>query len=259
MRYPKLMHPGALDTTSDEDLAAAFRYAADQVSALGQRFGFSVRGYDDPSLPHFCSLPLASRRQAVHALRGYHASLLAGIHADKNLDQPHISTWWAFSTLGLVPSADLFRHFQPDSMIEVYNLEGGQIWRNFQFFRYSSYTLEELHCLHWEKLYERGDEITAKCFAYISQIVGGGPELLLPPDPEYVLTEKCSRDRCVLKVRHYLLSALRNRCGEVAAYIVCTHGKVLAHGAREVPAGPREGGLRARLSLVPPPTPEELS
>lgn len=244
----------ALDTTSDEDLAAAFRQAADQVSTLGQRFGISVKGYEDPALPHFSAMPLESRRNAVHALRGYHTSLLAGIQADKNLDQPHVSTWWAFSTLGLVPPAELFRHFLPDSMIEVYNLEGAQIWRNFHFFRYSSYTLEEIHCLPWNKLYDKGDDVTAECFKYISAVVSGASELLLPDHPEFVLTETCSRDRCVLKVRHYLISSLKNREGNVSAFLVCTKAKILAHGAREVPYAHREGSLlRGHLSLVPPP------
>ncbi|RZA09028.1 MAG: hypothetical protein EOP11_02985 [Proteobacteria bacterium] len=249
------MHHIASDTTSFEDLAAAFRYAANRVSELGQRFGFSVRGYDDATLPHFSALSLLERQKVVHALQGYLHSLEAGIRADKNLDQPHVSTWWAFSSLSLVPVADLFRHFQKDSVIEVFNLEGRQIWRNFHFFRYSSYTLEEMHCLEWPVLYDRGDAVTAQVHEYLERLIGGGPELVLPTLPEYVLLEKCSRDRMMIKVRHYLLSALKDRDGNLQAWIVCTKARDLAHGAKDLPPMNYEprAGLRGRLSLVPPP------
>lgn len=245
-----------LDTTSDEDLAAAFRYAANQVSQLGLRFGFTVRSYDDATLPYFSALPSEARRRVVHALRGYHASLLAGIQADKNFDQPHISTWWAFSTLGLVPVADLFQHFRADSVIEVFSLDGTQIWRNFNFYRFNSYTLEELHCLHWERLYDRGASITAECYGYLERLLSGGPDLVLPTVPEYTLVEKCSRDRYMVKVHHYLLSALKNREGATAAWIICTKSKLIAHDVKETqaPAGqPGAGLLRGHLKLVPSP------
>lgn len=247
----------ALDTTSDEDLAAAFRHAANRVSSLGQKFGFSVRAYDDAALPLFSALSLDARRQALKALKGYLNSLLAGIHADKNLDQPHISTWWAFSALGLRPNADLFRHFRPDTMIEVYTLDNVQIWRNFEFFRYNSYTIEEIHCLNWEALYDRGAENTAMCFEIVSKVFTGETELFLPNHAPYVLTEKCSRDRNVLKVEHYLVSALKDRDGNLGGYLVGTRGDVIAYGGREVPKAspePRpEGLLRSHLRLVTSP------
>ena len=64
-------------------------------------------------------------------------------------------TWYALRQLGLMASGDLFQVLEDTDCIEIYTSEGVQLYRNFQFFEYCSYSLEELMTYPFYELYER--------------------------------------------------------------------------------------------------------
>ena len=71
-------------------------------------------------------------------------------------------TWYAMRSLGIKGPADLFAWIDKEDCVEIYTTEGVQLYRNFQFFKYCSYSLEELMTYPFFELYSRPEWLQAE-------------------------------------------------------------------------------------------------
>lgn len=76
-------------------------------------------------------------------------SMSYGLVDDKRL------TWYALQRLGLRPPGDLFEKIDDADCVEIYNAENIQIFRNFNFCKITSYSLEEILIHPWYELFDR--------------------------------------------------------------------------------------------------------
>ncbi len=66
--------------------------------------------------------------------------------------------------------ADFIDKIKEDDIVEIYNLEGIQIFRNLKFYETTTYGLTDLLTHEWFELYYRSSKITEKLMMYAEQV-----------------------------------------------------------------------------------------
>jgi transcriptional regulator with XRE-family HTH domain len=214
-------------TNADEARVRLFRDFAMRVADLAAKAGVQVEPFENPALPHFQKLMPSLQDQALASLR-LKSEILETWLAGGEASSPNQILWATLSGLGLVPPPELFQHLKPSSIIEIFNLSYFQIWRDFNTLRVNSFTLEEMYCLSGFERFERAPEIDAYILEWSAKlsVAGRGDRVLMLKLPPYPLVEKNSRKLLTLEVEHELVCALRDRDGNMAAWLLMTNARV---------------------------------
>lgn len=150
-------------------------------------------------------------------------------------DSPQL-IWQALKELGLRPPSDLFSYMNDCTVVEVYSPEGIQIFRSFSFFRYCSYSLEELYCENWTNLFARDDEtIVPMIFNFMRSVYDGTEKCTtsLRHVPQHIVRETSSPERLRLKVGvNWGAPLFRENTMEPVATLFLETGELIA---RETP------------------------
>ena len=64
-------------------------------------------------------------------------------------------------------------HIEPQCVVEFYGLDHRQIFRTFNFFEFTSYTVEDLYCRFWFDLYRRDEQVTKDLFESVVPMISG--------------------------------------------------------------------------------------
>jgi hypothetical protein len=87
-------------------------------------------------------------------------------------------------------------------VIEVHSPEGLQLFRNFNFYKYCGYSIEELYSDSWDKLYERDERVASLMFEFVNKIYGGLVRTTVAPEiPPYRARELFSSRRYEVEVK----------------------------------------------------------
>lgn len=109
---------------------------------------------------------------------------------------------------------------EDSDVLEAYDVEGQQIFRNLEIFRYTSYSLTELVSYHWTELYERPAMINEIIFREWAKIVQTDTTLAIPLTiPKHLLKEKMNQNRQVLIELKYAWRMLDER-GNYAGLLI---------------------------------------
>jgi hypothetical protein len=161
-------------------------------------------------------------------MRSYLASLEHTEAMGERLDDPKKFAWYSMSVLGLVPHSDYFRHVTANSVVEIYDLTGHQIWRNFEFFKFCSYTLEEVFCLEWFSRYSRNEKISESCLACVGDLLKNSTLEFVHPDfGPHLVEETCSIDKLIIEMNFDMVARLNNRNGIVSAFSVVSSATLI--------------------------------
>jgi PAS domain-containing protein len=125
--------------------------------------------------------------------------------------------------LGLTPANDLFDKLEDGDVVEIYDRDENQIYRNLQFFRVSSYTFEDLmhyrlHELFGRPLWDMLKLLRELRSARSPKFRGTMTSCLA----EYEVREKLSQRRYRARIKHKYFSPLLDQNGDSVA-LVCTH------------------------------------
>jgi hypothetical protein len=240
------------DINRNFDHVRVFRDLADRICSISNDNGVKVIGYRDPQLPLFNALPVTKQVEVLSRMKIYLHSLEVVEATDSKFENSENVLWHSLSALGLVPPSDMFRRFKSNDIIEIYDLQGIQIWRNFNFLRICSYTLEEMHSLEWHNRYTREEAKSAECLSHLENLLSGKTSDVFFCDiSEHVLEETNSTERYVLQVRHDWAGRLKDRQHQIAAWFLTSQVEILDSKAAAQP--------KPRLSVVPSAPQPELS
>lgn len=226
-----------LKSNSNLERITEFKIAADKICAIAAKKDLKITGYHSPDLPLYSALSDAKQEEALLLVKAYLKSMESAEAVGECLNAVDRSLWHALSTMGLVPPSDLLSRLKPSAVIELYDLQGLQIWRNFNFMRVCSYTLEEIYSIEWFNRYKRDQIHTEECIKNVTTLLSGeSPEVFKPEMSLQIMEETCSQDRLKIRATYDLLSRLKNRDGELAAWLVATSADVIGHAtAQEYP------------------------
>lgn len=206
-----------------------FRELADQLSSLLRDNGYEIHGYTDPSIPHFTELSSTDRSFAMDEVARYLKICTEVVNSGAPLNSSPKFTWRAIRELGLMPPENLFSRIGPGDIVEIYNLSNIQRFRNFLFFKYSSYTVEDLYTRPWTDLFKRHDNaVTDAIISLIATLVSTRDKLLVETGiGSQIIEETLSSRRYVTELNVKHLGVLYNRKDEPSAFIVIEDAKRL--------------------------------
>jgi len=140
---------------TSEHLKQSFRELALVLSSMGASINVPIRPYVLSSLPHFGALSLSEQQNAVMKLAQYVSICQDVIASGGSLKSSRTFVWRAFRAFGWKPSSKLFESMDEDHIVEVYDFNNVQLFRNMKFFEYCSYTLEDIFTRPWMNLFVR--------------------------------------------------------------------------------------------------------
>lgn len=179
------------------------------LATKGQTEGIPVRAYRDPEFTKFRSLPQVEMERNYLNFVIYYEVCSEVLAEGGRLGDSKLVVWRMIKKLGLVPTEDLFSVLEDDDIIEIYDASGIQIFRNFNFFDISSYTLEELYSYPWSDLYERNQFVTKQINDYAIQIFTGQVDHTLPISvPKHNLEERFSLFKHTMEMEERYFSPL---------------------------------------------------
>lgn len=208
------------------ELNDAFKAVAQKISMLLASEGLHRRAYLE-GLPFFGRLSIDQKKDIIQQLSFYQDLCSEQIAEGFTLKDSPTFIWRALRRLGLTPPSDLFSTITQEDIVEIYSSENRQLFRNFNFFEYCSYSFEELHSLEWWHLFQRDGEALRKMFEPISRLMSGEIKESIVPDVEpHLISEISSEDRLSMKYSVRLMSPLlSNR--RPAAYLVVERAELI--------------------------------
>ena len=139
--------------------------------------------------------------------------------------------------LGLIFDKNAYDEINSGDVIEIYNTDLIQVFRNFEFFDVCSYTLLDLLSNEFYELYERGQLINQGLFNAITTL-NSRPFNMAPVNlldlPQHVLQEKFSTDQLRSMVQFKTMYPVYTWPQNFFGYMVIQQGEVLKELPREV-------------------------
>lgn len=206
-----------------------FRRLADRYADYAKQAGIEMSSYRDESLPYFCALTGDLKAAALNSLE-QNISLFEELVAQGlSLKDDKQFVWRMLKKLDLTPTSDFFDKQEEGDVVEIYTLEGRQIFRNLRFFQVTSFTLEEIMCAHWNEFTRRPDEITQQLFALMVRIASGQitETTSLNDIPTHVFEELITSKRHQVEITlRYLAPVSMN--GAVVGALVVNRSRIVA-------------------------------
>lgn len=190
-----------------------------KLSALLANEGIQIKPFIE-GLPYFSKLTEEQKKQVNLQLSFYYELCMEQIEEGYTINDGHTFLWRALRKLGLIPRSDLFELLDNDSVIEIYSNENIQLFRNLNFFKYCSYTFEELHSREWWFNYERDNSITQKVFEYGAKFFDGElTENMQLNIPTHIVREINSHDLLVCEINFGIMGPLLRNKKPVAVIV----------------------------------------
>lgn len=210
----------------DSHLLNRFILVSESLVRLFQQESLTLRPYL-PGTPYFLNLSLAKKTDVVTHLEFYRDLCQSQVAAGESLRHNKQLTWRALSALGLKPSSDLFNHIEDGDILEIYTRDHFQIFRNLNFFDVCTYSLEELFCLEWWKLFSREQSIINSLMDIANHLLSDSCHQGFKPDVQaHVLTEILTPEKCQIEyMMLYCAPLFKNRRNE--AFICIERARVV--------------------------------
>ncbi len=112
---------------------------------------------------------------------------------------------------------------EEDDLIEVYNLENIQVFRNLKFYETTTYSLEDLLLYDWPELYSRPKKMTQQLLDLVASVISQ-PDTEFTKEmsdiPAHYLKEIKATPMQISEVRFRYISPITDLAGNKAGFIV---------------------------------------
>lgn len=81
--------------------------------------------------------------------------------------------WKFFAKMGFTPTSDIFDRIQDHDVIEIYNMDGDQIYRNLNYFDVVSLSVEDLVGMNWQREFKRNRKVTLHLIGLLFRFATG--------------------------------------------------------------------------------------
>ena len=150
-----------------------FRELSLTYREFGRQAGVEMTAFRNPALPLFSEKSPEARAEILRALGICVTICERTVAQGYAINNSPALIWAGLKEFGLRPCSDTFGHITDDNVIEIHSGAGVQIFRNFAFYKYCSYTIEELYCGLWHTLFERDPEPVARCIEFLTDVYTG--------------------------------------------------------------------------------------
>lgn len=218
-----------LDKFQDDDqtLKQQFTEISTALVSLLSAENFKTKAYRDEKLPHFSVLSTAKKIEVINHLEVYYNLCAEHLGEGQALRDSKRFTWRALVKMNLTPLSDLLNRITAGDIVEIYSCDNIQLFRNLEFFDVCSYSLEELFCVEWYRLFRRDQQITDLLGQKVQELLEYKyPEGIVGPLPEHIVTETFSDEKFQSNFFMKVLAPLyQNK--RIAAFICIEHGVII--------------------------------
>lgn len=205
------------------------------LSHLLHSSGIPVEAYRPHSLEQFEKLPSERQLAILEQFSLYVATVKGTIldpqRHDLTLEQEKAILAKNLKRLGLKHSEGSEESIEIGHIIEIYDSHSVQLYRNFEFFRHSSYSLMDLVTTEWFRLYQRPQKITDALIESARQVFIQG-KAIVPDVPSHILREIYSgARRAFLMNVKAIFPLLDEKTGECRAILTKIKADLIAEGA----------------------------
>jgi hypothetical protein len=125
---------------------------------------------------------------------------------------PVQSVWRILSKFNWKPPHDLFDRIHKNDVVEIFLPDHTQLYRNLNYFNFTSYSLTELLFYPWDELFEHQEGFHAKLAENVGKVFVQQSALDYHEMPgPYLGREKFSAERLSVKLQCKAFSPLKNR------------------------------------------------
>jgi len=212
----------------NNEFISLFMTLSNRIAELGRERGIRIVPFRDPALPFFSQKRLEDQRKILGDLSNYLGICEAAVQEGGQLHDPVAISWAAIKELGFRPPSDLFTYVRKDSVIEIHDPVGIQIFRNFRFYSYCSYSLEELHCFPWNHLYSRNDKVLHDLLGWVGKVYSGEIRGTTKTDlPPHVIEENYSPFNYKIQAEVAYIAPLYDETRRPVATVVIEKGSLV--------------------------------
>jgi PAS domain-containing protein len=160
---------------SAEGRVEAFRALTERFAAVAGDEGVEVVPYWGNGPRHFAALPERKQRGVLAHFHRYVTVAEITLELGSTLSEDRHFLWQMFRQLGVHPAANLLDRVARtgDEVVEIYDANFVQIYRNLRFFRHCSYSLDELLSVPFWQLFARDPRITGRILAIATEYFSG--------------------------------------------------------------------------------------
>jgi hypothetical protein len=161
---------------------ATFVDLVERFVALTRAAGFRATAFSGEEPVFFRCLKIEQQAAIVENFRRYVQVCETVVKKGGKLGDDRRLLRQMIETLELRSRPDVFDLIQPMDILEIYDGNFVQLFRNLSFFAVCSYSLDEVLCRPFWELYERDDDYTAKLIALGLQVFTTPSPVTLPVD-----------------------------------------------------------------------------
>lgn len=179
------------------DLAAV--ELLENLASISHAQGYPVKAYTQKALSTLTTLPLEKKENLIKKLQSTINIATAGTEIENNPtgeygERKHVEQ--ALDMYGYeLRDKDFWKTVRKDELVEMYNTDNIQIFRTFNFFTTSSYSLLDLLINEWYSLWERPTGTFDNMFKVVGSIFSGETKGIVPAGvPEHVISEIFNAD-----------------------------------------------------------------
>jgi hypothetical protein len=175
---------------TNEDRVTQFKSFTDEFCAMARTEGVSVLPYEGSGPEHFALLPEVHQVAVLEQFGRYVEVAREVVAQGISLHDDNVFVWRMLQKLKVRPPSDLMDQLRTGEVVEIYNSNFIQIYRNMRFFEICSYSLDDVLSRPFWDLIAREKSITELIVQQASRLLQGFPEGIMKFDvPEHVISE----------------------------------------------------------------------
>lgn len=190
-----------------------------RFSELLQRHGYNVKSFTPASVLHFDALEQKQRASILDQFQKYSGLCFEAEQQGVTFRDNRQMTTHILKKIGMVAPKDFYDRLELEDIVEIYDLNGVQIFRNFTFYEYCTYTLVELISYPWYELLERHSSVTESIGGHIMAVLGDCHDTIPSTVPFHSVRELFSEERRLFGSRFKFFAPLFAGPGQKKGFI----------------------------------------
>lgn len=203
----------------------------EETSESLRHLGFQTRPHSEASRTQFQQLPDEIQKQITRQSLDF-LDLVKDFQATKSkkseVSEERRLVALALQKFRLKLKVEMLQP-EDNDIVEIYDSQGRQVFRNFEFFRQCSYDLLTLQTFPWEVLYERPSIVTERLLEAGKRILFGG-EVLVNPENQHTLKERYSGATRVFRISTRWAAPLYNEHDVIDGFIHFVRSEIISEG-----------------------------
>lgn len=200
------MEQEKLNEKRNKDLAATkysweYESYVHRYQSLLKSYGIMIKAFLPDGLGRFLKYPKKQQKQYLLQLKSYFEICQKAQEKGVDIVNDTIQMLkFTADSLGAHCPEEFLSKIEPGDIVEVFDYQNTQLFRNMKFFEISDYTINDFFGSQWDALYERAESVTNKLIAKVEE--ASRKKKCIPFDIEdHYMREKETENRKVVKVK----------------------------------------------------------